>query len=1129
MKTKYLFTALAMPALFAACTSEEFMAPQNGALNSDVLAGREKGELILDASRADALADATTRIVGEETTGGGISWLWEGKDDKIGATVVDYKDGDDFPSGSESYVITNYPFAPKIEGPSKSATFSTPTAVVSGAYLFYNKYDGESVNRRNLVSSLAGTIQAKAGIEEGLKQVGTVDKGGQNFFISPIIDLALKDTHNTGSAAVQKPIQLTSIYSVLKIRLKTELEDQYYNKGFRVNKVVLKSPKATEKIFERKITISPKLIQKIQKDLRAAKPENQKYFKLNGAIDAMNLTDAEVNEALDLVNTAFQDPNNLIGDLSDPDNELVYQLDKEFVFNADNKDAQLDILVVLPSDKYEKMSGSEPYEKKQAGVFLMTVYTSEGIYNSYIMNSVADYTFQRGKMYQLPVKTMKIGPGTTNVELFDQSKAFDVETTQDWNYAVNYINEHYRDYGEQNNWVAPVINLHGNVEVDAEHYFPNFPVKYSGKEYTIKLKGQNEYKIDPTKAIFDKTNLPKIDVTGQNGATIVFDQDIKADVKATNGDDGTETIKLVTDAKVVVNDGKEVNFSSLETKNEMNVGKGSKVNVNDDKFVTNGKFNVGENATVTATVKLENKAEMIIAKGAEVTVPTQSYNENKIDVTGTFKAEGSFENKAGKTIVVKSHEQEDLNMDSRGTAKFETLNNKGIINIDASAKLKGTYGGLVEVTTLNNGVDQYTKAEINVNGELMADNVNNEEKAVIKLLGDDYALIQVDGAATNKGTVELTAPAKYEMFDTYYSKSQNIAPLKNGNGFIVATLTNDLFYAVKKNHEKYSSDQETALKVLEKIYLNGEVTLVNVNRLNEMDVVLNNGSTLKIGENIAINNITTDGSATINSKDNTERQLTVNGTISVPENKSLTIGSKAKVFVQNPGTGFGIGETAIDITGTLTNNGMIDCPDGSSLATYIYTMINGKGEFNNNGRLCKEGTNVYTSSTANFTLVQDLINALQAGQTKFTVNGKSYIVYSSTATWNEASVAFTKEEIKTFFTTSKVTWTQGTYSGVTIKHGGTNYYIWPESPANSVADFDVVFTEAAKAATAPAADNMFTEILNGTFTQKGTQFNIMNNGTLYLKTTDIAKNVWAYGVSKNSDTATKTGKFTNEE
>ena len=1124
MKTKYLFTALAMPALFAACTSEEFMAPQNGALNSDVLASREKGELILDATRADALADAATRIVGEETANGGISWLWEGKDDKIGASVVDYT-GDIFPDASANYVITNYPFAPNIEGPSKSANFSTPTAVVTGAYIFYNKYDGNNTDRRKLQSSLAGTIQAKAGIEEGLKQVGTVEKGGQNFFISPIIDLKVKD-----GEAIQKPVELTSIYSVLQIRLKTELEDQYYNKGFRVNKIVLKSANG-DNIFKRDITISPKKIQEVQKAVNNSLPAGKKdrYFKSNGAINAMWLTDAEVNEALDLVNAAFQNPNNKIGDESGDDNELVYQLDKEFVFNADNKDAQLDVLVVLPSNKYVKKAGSELYETKQEGVFLMTVYTSEGIYNSYIMNSVSDYTFERGKMYQLPVKTMKIGAGTTNVELFDQAEAFDVETTQDWNYAVSYINEHYRDYGNQNNWVAPVLKLSGNVEVDAEHYFPNFPVKYSGN-YTINLKGQSEYKIDPTKAIFDKTNLPTINITGQKGATIVFDQDIKAGVKATNGDEGTETIKLVTDAKVIVNDGKEVNFSSLETKNEMNVGKASMVKVNGGVFVANGKFNVGENATVTAEVKLENKAEMTIAKGAKVTVPTQSYNENKIDVTGTFDAKGSFENKAGKTIIVKSHEQEDLNMDSRGTAKFEILNNKGIINITERVKLKGTYGGLVEVATLNNGVDKNTKAEINVNGELKAATVNNEEKAVIKLLGDPYALIQVN-SAENKGTVELTAPAKYEMFDTYYSKSQNIAPLKVGNGFIVATLTNDLFNTVKANHEKYNSDQETALEVLEKIYLNGEVTLVNVHRLNDMDVMLNNGSTLKIGENnVAINNITTDGSATINSKDNNERQLTVNGTISVPENKSLTIGSKAKVYVEKPGTGFGEGKFAsINITGTLTNNGMIDCPDGSSLATYIYTMINNKGTFNNNGRLCKEGTNVYTSSTENFTLVQDFINALQAGNSEFEVNGKTYVVYSNIISWSKAAVAFTKDEINTFFTSTPATWNNGTYSGYTIKKGSKDYYIWTSSPQNNKADLNIVLAEAKEAATAPAANNMFTEILNVSFTQKGTQFNIMNNGTLYLKKTDIAKNVWAYGVSKNSDTATKTGKFTNEE
>lgn len=1132
MKTKYLFTALAMPALFAACTSEEFMAPQNGALNSDVLAGREKGELILDASRADALADATTRIVGEETTGGGISWLWEGKDDKIGATVVDYKgEGAEFPSHNESYVITNYPFAPNIEGPSKSATFSTPTAVVSGAYLFYNKYDGESVNRRNLVSSLAGTIQAKAGVEEGLKQVGTVDKGGQNFFISPIIDIALKDTHNNGSAAVQKPIQLTSIYSVLKIRLKTELEDQYYNKGFRVNKVVLKSPKKTEKIFERNITISPKMIQKIQQGVNEKLPAGKKnrYFKSNGAINAMNLTDAEINEALDLVNTAFQNPLNEIGYESGEDNELVYQLDKEFVFNADNKDAQLDILVVLPSDKYEKMHGDEPYETKQDGVFLMTVYTSEGIYNSYLITSDSydNYTFERGKMYQLPVKTMKIGPGTTNVELFDQAQAFDVETTQDWNYAVSYINEHYRDYGLGNNWVAPVINLYGDVEVDAEHYFPNFPVKYSG-DYDINLKGQSEYKIDPTKAIFDKTNLPTINVSGQNGATIVFDQDIKAGVKATNGDDGTETIKLLTDAKVIVNDGKEVNFSSLETKNEMNVGKGSKVNVNSGDFITNGKFNVGENATVTATVKLVNKAEMTIEKEAKVKVPTNSSNSKSIDVTGTLIAEGEFTSTG--TIQVNGYSK-DMNDASHGQATFNTLNNKGILNIMKSEEKKGTYGGKVNVETLKNGVDNNVSAVINVNGELMANTTINEEKATINLMEDPYALIQLT-AGENKGTIVLTTPAKYEMFDSYYSKNNDISAMKSGNGFIQATMDNTTFQTVINNNKTYNA-QENAIEVLEKIILTGDVQVKDVEGSEEftknIDFVLSNGSALTIAEDgLAIQNLTTDGaSSTIKSKGNNDWKLNVKGTAKVAKNNTLTVNNKATVIFNDCGNGFADGHyQALVIDGTLNNNGLIDCVSGSDLTTYIYTLINSTGKFSNNARLCLDSKPVYTNATENFKLIKEFVAAFKGTSAKFTVNGKDYIVYSKTSPWVEATtLGLTTDQVTEFFKNATEK-TAGTYKVFECTIGGKLYSLYTAD--GDYTDAKKVATEAKNTTVEYGTKTKYEQIVTNDIAVQGNQFYIKNNGTLYLKATDKDKGVWAYGKSTNSDNATKTGKFTNE-
>lgn len=1159
MKTKYLFTALAMPALFAACTSEEFMAPQNGALNSDVLAGREKGELILDASRADALADATTRIVGEETTGGGISWLWEGKDDKIGASVVDYA-GDIFPDASANYVITNYPFAPNIEGPSKSANFSTPTAVVTGAYIFYNKYDGNNTDRRKLESSLAGTIQAKAGIEEGLKQVGTVDKGGQNFFISPIIDLKVKD-----GEAIQKPVELTSIYSVLKIRLKTELEDQYYNKGFRVNKIVLKSADGTN-IFKRNITISPKLIQDVQKQVNDKLPASKKnrYFKSNGAINAMYLTDAEVNEALDLVNTAFQNPNNKIGDESSDDNELVYQLDKEFVFNADNKDAQLDVLVVLPSAKYEKKHGSEPYETKQDGVFLMTVYTSEGIYNSYIMNSVADYTFQRGKMYQLPVKTMKIGAGTTNVELFDQAEAFDVETTQDWNYAVNYINEHYRDYGNQNNWVAPVLKLSGDVEVDAEHYFPNFPVKYSGNQ-TITLKGQNEYKIDPTKVIFDVTALPKVKIEGQTGAKVVFDKDIKPGIIADNGDNGSETMKLVTDAQIEIKEGKVVNFKSLESKNKLTVEKNAQMYVDTELFKTAGTFTVSEGAKVKSEANMQNKANMTIAKDAVVTVPTASYNEGAIEVTGNFTAAGEFENKAGKTITVKSHQQEDLNQDSRGKATFATLNNKGIINIEKSANKKGTYGGLVEVTTLNNGVDN-TQAVVNVNGELKANTVNNKNKAFINLQEDPYALIQIENG-TNDGTIVLTTPEKYEMFDNYYSQNNRLKPMMNtGAGYIQATISSTSHFNTIKNNDQTYASQESAMEVLEKIILTGEVvvdfTIADIqNDMEDVDIVLDN-ATMVAKDHITVASLTVEKASTLKTnKDGSDKvNVTVNGntkgygkvnvyadfTIESRINANIPVGKESGAFTPSD-TYAG---TLNVYSGKFTNNGSINTSVNNTKKPLFAVVKNG-ATIENKGAIGYYHATVPAVTTYYSQAELDIINALNAAYNAATKYYTRKIdaanVPEDDAQWNAPGIkeGFTMtvpvfrawvnagcpkyyvDGGKTFKVYADKSYTQAPAVSAVVSNNINNVFktVKPTGDGNTV-DVADLLSWANKDKTFTTADNLVKAFTPAVDPVLGHYLMVRKNfGTIDL-TNATGNNKWTVGGIGDNTKGTKKGEFT---
>ena len=91
MKAKYFLAFMVLPALFAACTNDDFETVQTDPIQNSVLKDRAQGELVLTASKTGGEADAQTRIVGE-AAGTGINWLWEDANDKIGATVVDYKD-----------------------------------------------------------------------------------------------------------------------------------------------------------------------------------------------------------------------------------------------------------------------------------------------------------------------------------------------------------------------------------------------------------------------------------------------------------------------------------------------------------------------------------------------------------------------------------------------------------------------------------------------------------------------------------------------------------------------------------------------------------------------------------------------------------------------------------------------------------------------------------------------------------------------------------------------------------------------------------------------------------------------------------------------------------------------------
>lgn len=985
---------MVLPALFAACTNDDFETVQNNSLVDSVLKNRAKGELILNASKAGE-EDAQTRIVGT-ANGTAIDWLWESADDKIGGVVVDYKapaGSDDvkyIATANDSYTITNYPFAPNINAPSASAEFSTPTTVVQGAYMFYNLYDGNNTKRGQIKAEIDRIQKVNAGEEAGLKQVGTTSNGGQNFFVSPIMDMAIAD-----GEPIETPVTLTSAHSVLKFTFKADLEDKYWG-NFTVNKVVIKGAEESETPkFARTLTIDPKKIAEIQLGIANADPDNAKYFKGNGAIKTRNtdgtmVSDDQIKTALKLVTDAISLKDEKtgelkeIGKLGDYCNDLQFQLETPYVFNS--KDDVMELMVVVPAGKYKQDTFTEALNKDPnlKGLFELDVYTSEGIYKTYLNsydedgNMVEARTLERGKKYGMPEQTLIIGGGKTNITLFDQNDEFTVETTEDWNYTIDYINAHYRDFGNENAWKTPLVKIakDSKITVDADHYFPAFPVKYEG-DADLYLVGQNEYKFNPTCAILDNEDRPELYVVDQKNASVVFDMDVENTIKDFYGEQGKPTedkekdgvqqtitgaIRLISDAQVVIKKGTEVQFEELVNRGTMTIEEDVKVEVDD------------------------NQSDM-----TQAILLADATNEGVMNIYGRLSGEFKLTNAAAATINVKGFENS-MNNKIRGIVDLKQLDNYGIINIESGVQYKGTYGGKVDVTTLNNTFTTGTKGEINNNGELIVTKINSN--GTITVGKDPYALIQLTRGYVTKdgyGSVVLADATQYEIYDRYYSQSSSINT-NNVSGTIETTLTSQAEYdEVVKNHVQYkavNSKLQTALEVLNKVTVNGVVLELSnkapITNYQDINFVLGNNAGLDIKNvnTISLGSIASTGTntsviATVKVAD-APYTVNVNYISSLP-NADLTIDGKVKVMVGQP-------DNSILVYGKMTNNGWIDTEASTIFGkpNKINATINKGGSFINNGQLSQKAEEVYSMDIEEYAELSKFIS----DNFKLTADGK---------------------------------------------------------------------------------------------------------------------------------------------
>lgn len=1059
MKAKYLLGALVFPMIFGACTNDIFEQEQPAALpDNSILAGRAKGYVTLNVERVGT-ETPQTRVNGD-INNDEISWLWTGQNDRLGAVVVDYAPGNnivDLGNGYPKYAITNYPFWPQISEPTVSAPFKTNTAVVEGAYIFYSQYDGTLV-KKSVISDEVPRIQiVEAGKEAGLKQIGSEreadgEKIGQNFFVSPIMNISLEDGQDT-----EFPFALTSANSILQIKLKANVAEKY-QKNFSISKIVMTALDNNSK-FYRKLTLNPAAISTLQGEVKKENPSLA--WMPNNAIDGNSTNTSETVNAVLRKIMSRNDKNEVVsaekvsylGPQEEPTSDLVYQLKDKFMF-ADNNN-EFELYVIMPAGEFKGVSGLTEKDGKTQGALKMEVFTNEGVFTTYFgPGEGGSLIAHRGEKININ-KELKIQEGDSNIDLYDfETAGFNVESSQDWNYAIDYIREHLDRFGSGSAWSTPKLNLIGEeIVVDKDHYFPNCPIIYRG-ESTLVFEDAENYEINANNVLLNKgtedyaNKVPTLKFTN-DAATVSFSN---VDKKK----DYTETFELVSDAKVVVADKQELTFAQLVSNTAMTIGK--KAVVTATTAETNGTLTVDEGANLAVNGAYANGGEVSIEKDAVVTLKNAATNEKDasivVEVRGELASTSNFVNNG--TVTLKGAEQ-NMNVNDRSKAAFATLENNGLIDVLTGGTNKGTYGGRLEVSKSVTNV-----GEINVNGEFVATEADGTNYGVITLKEDPYALIQLgkNFKSVRDGKIVLADPTQYEMFDNYYKQNNKLGEVQ---GVIEAQMTQKTYDAVMKNMADYSG-QENAWEVLNKIIVTGDLELkADMGGLNK-NVVLN-GANLKAAASLELNTLTivegTENSlaladelkpATItvvndNKKYDLRTKVNVLGTLTV--NKGVTL-----IISYNEVGGGLIDGYMLNIgkNGNLVNKGVIDTEEDKGGFTTDFDGVNrlftyNEGTLKNENRICQKGREKYDVDMWSFTndLVKDLYVAVNdyrgtyaTGEVRIETMPKNNEAWSPNSTkWeenmNQPTNKITSATLKTILTKGELKSIQG-YQALVIPH-----------------------------------------------------------------------------------------------
>lgn len=335
MKTKHFLTALAIPALLAACSAEDDFTLNN----SQNLAGRK---LINANLTFDFDGDADTRLaIGEKE-------IILTEKDKVAAALIDrVKTSDSEPGDVNGYMITtgiatNHPF-------SKSETgWNTPTQLVEGNYLFYYQYNaGLAGGRNTAVPYNIGKVQNAFDKEAPTTFVGT--QAVQDNAMG--IGYAFLEADDKGETPSAVKVKMYNLFAFLKFNIKTD------KTGLEVQQILVK------------------------------RGGNNKKFALSGKIDNKKVADAGSTTA-DGKSVSETNPKNA-GVLIKKD-EKKYTAD----FSVDTPTENEDYIILSLPDLAATATAQSAYmvipaanyvngtaDAEDSPEFIVDVYTNQGVFS----------------------------------------------------------------------------------------------------------------------------------------------------------------------------------------------------------------------------------------------------------------------------------------------------------------------------------------------------------------------------------------------------------------------------------------------------------------------------------------------------------------------------------------------------------------------------------------------------------------------------------------------------------------------------------------------------------------------------------------------------------------------------